>query len=364
MKNGALRRRRISVGAVLVLMMVGLTLSSLLTTSAGATESAQDGGEVPGAASTAVTAPTSFGRSAEPIPEEQPAVEVSHEADQDVLSYWTRERMAAARPLDTDVADDPAQEQPVVADGDGSSSSSTDPAGMTEPVAPAADGGAAPPARTMGKLFFNGYEAGNAYCSASVLNTPSKSVIITAAHCVYSSEEGWAKDAVFVPDYDRAQADPDPVGVWTVRSIRTFNSWRADQTDYSSDVAYVTLNNGGDANKPVVDVVGGYGLAWGGSHVFRATIFGYPTNKTTPDGRGSVYSCVRTTEQSEDKVRVEGCDFGMGASGGPWLYRYDEASRLGYVRSVTALWRPLGGVNRGPYFTEAVKTMLDATAGD
>ena len=364
MKNGALRRRRISVGAVLVLMMVGLTLSSLLTTSAGATESAQDGGEVPGAASTAVTAPTSFGRSAEPIPEEQPAVEVSHEADQDVLSYWTRERMAAARPLDTDVADDPAQEQPVVADVDGSSSSSTDPAGMTEPVAPAADGGAVPPARTMGKLFFNGYEAGNAYCSASVLNTPSKSVIITAAHCVYSSEEGWAKDAVFVPDYDRAQADPDPVGVWTVRSIRTFNSWRADQTDYSSDVAYVTLNNGGDANKPVVDVVGGYGLAWGGSHVFRATIFGYPTNKTTPDGRGSVYSCVRTTEQSEDKVRVEGCDFGMGASGGPWLYRYDEASRLGYVRSVTALWRPLGGVNRGPYFTEAVKTMLDATAGD
>ena len=364
MKNGALRRRRISVGAVLVLMMVGLTLSSLLTTSAGATESAQDGGEVPGAASTAVTAPTSFGRSAEPIPEEQPAVEVSHEADQDVLSYWTRERMAAARPLDTDVADDPAQEQPVVADGDGSSSSSTDPAGMTEPVAPAADGGAAPPARTMGKLFFNGYEAGNAYCSASVLNTPSKSVIITAAHCVYSSEEGWAKDAVFVPDYDRAQADPDPVGVWTVRSIRTFNSWRADQTDYSSDVAYVTLNNGGDANKPVVDVVGGYGLAWGGSHVFRATIFGYPTNKTTPDGRGSVYSCVRTTEQSEDKVRVEGCDFGMGASGGPWLYRYDEATELGYVRSVTSLWRPLGGANRGPYFTEAVKTMLDATAGD
>jgi putative lipoprotein len=189
-------------------------------------------------------------------------------------------------------------------------------------------------------------------------------VIITAAHCVYSSEEGWAKDAVFVPDYDRAQADPDPVGVWTVRSIRTFNSWRADQTDYSSDVAYVTLNNGGDANKPVVDVVGGYGLAWGGSHVFRATIFGYPTNKTTPDGRGSVYSCVRTTERSEDKVRVEGCDFGMGASGGPWLYRYDEATELGYVRSVTSLWRPLGGANRGPYFTEAVKTMLDATAGD
>ena len=146
--------------------------------------------------------------------------------------------------------------------------------------------------------------------------------------------------------------------------MRTSDGWRADQTDYSNDVAYATLNNGGDANKPVVDVVGGHGLAWGGSYVFQATIFGYPTNKTTPDGRGTIYSCVRTTEESEGKVRTEGCDFGKGASGGPWLYRYDEATGLGYVRSVTALWRSQGGVNRGPYFTEAVKTMLDATAGD
>ena len=237
---------------------------------------------------------------------------MSHEADRDVLSYWTHERMAAARPLDTDMVDEPAREQPVAADGDGGSFSSTDPAGMTEPVAPAADGGAAPPARTKGKLFFNGYRAGSAYCSASVLNTPSKSVVITAAHCVYGSEQGWVKDAVFVPSYDRAQTDPDPVGVWTARSVRAFDGWRADQTDYRNDVAYVTLNEGGGANKPVVDVVGGRGLAWGG----------------------------------------------------PWLYRYDESTGLGYVRSLTSLWRPLGGANRGPYFTEAVKTMLDATAGD
>ena len=146
--------------------------------------------------------------------------------------------------------------------------------------------------------------------------------------------------------------------------MRTFDSWRADQTDFRNDVAYVTLNEGGDANKPIVDVVGGHGLAWGGSYVFRATIFGYPTNKTNPDGRGTIYSCVKTTQESEGKVRTEGCDFGRGASGGPWLYRYNESTGLGYVRSLTSLWRPLGGVNRGPYFTEAVKTMLDATAGD
>ncbi|WP_051263505.1 trypsin-like serine peptidase [Actinomyces johnsonii] len=357
-------RVRVMLAAVLMLAVTGLLPLSPLATSAHAAEPAQAGGAASSASSTAVTAPTSFGKSAEPIPEERPAAEVSHEADQNVVNYWTHERMAAARPLDTDAADDPAQERPAAAEGDGDSSSSTDPAGMTEPVAPAADGGATLPARAKGKLFFNGYEADNAYCSASVLNTPSKSVVITAAHCIYSSKKGWAKNAVFVPDYDRTQADPDPVGVWTARSMRTFDSWRADQADYRNDVAYVTLNDGGDANKPVVDVVGGHGLAWGGSYVFRATIFGYPTNKTNPDGRGTIYSCVKTTEESEGKVRTEGCDFGFGGSGGPWLYRYNESTGLGYVRSLTSLWRPLGGVNRGPYFTEAVKTMLDATAGD
>ena len=362
MKSSARLRRTMSAGAALALMVTGMIPLSLVAASADGAEPAQGGGG--GAASTAVTAPTSFGRNAEPIPEERPAAEVSHEADQHVLSYWTHERMAAAKPLDTEAADDPAREQPAAAGDDGDSSSSTDQAGMTEPVAPAAGKGAAPQARTKGKLFFNGYEAGNAYCSASVINTPSKSVIITAAHCVYSSKEGWAKDAVFVPDYDRTQADPDPVGVWTARSMRTFDSWRADQTDFRNDVAYVTLNEGGDANKPIVDVVGGHGLAWGGSYVFRATIFGYPTNTTNPDGRGTIYSCVKTTQESEGKVRTEGCDFGRGASGGPWLYRYNESTGLGYVRSLTSLWRPLGGVNRGPYFTEAVKTMLDATAGD
>ena len=354
--------RPMAAAAVLMLAAAGMIPLSLVSPSAHGAEPVPAGG--PEAASMAVTAPTSFGRSAEPIPDELPAAAVNHAPDQNVLNYWTHERMAASKSLDSPAADDSTQERSVADGNNGDSSSSTDPAAMTEPVAPVADGGATPPARAKGKLFFNGYASDNTYCTASVLSTPSKSVVITAAHCVYNAEEGWVKDAVFVPDYDRTQADPDPVGVWTVRSIRTFNSWRADQTDYSSDVAYVTLNNGGDANKPVADVVGGYGLAWGGSHVFRATIFGYPTNKTSPDGSSTVHSCVRTTEQSEGKLKVEGCDFGMGASGGPWLYRYNESTGLGYVRSVTSLWRPLDGVNRGPYFTEAVKTMLDATAGD
>ena len=123
--------------AILMLAVTGLLPLSPLATSTHAAESAQAGGEASSASSTAVTAPTSFGKNAEPIPDERPAAEVSHEADQDVLRYWTHERMAAAKPLDADAADDSAQEQPVAAENGGDSFSSTDRPEPTEPVAPA-----------------------------------------------------------------------------------------------------------------------------------------------------------------------------------------------------------------------------------
>lgn len=69
-------------------------------------------------------------------------------------------------------------------------------------------------------------------------------------------------------------------------------------------------------------------------------------------------------EQSESKLKVEGCDFGMGASDGLWLYHYNESTGFGYVGSMTFPWRLLDGVNRDPYFTDTVRTILDATAGD
>ena len=84
----------------------------------------------------AVTAPTSFGRSAEPIPDELPATTVNHAPDQNVLNYWTHERMAASKSLDSPAADDSTQERSVADGNNGDSSSSTDPAAMTEPVAP------------------------------------------------------------------------------------------------------------------------------------------------------------------------------------------------------------------------------------
>lgn len=352
-------RRKAIVALVSVLAVAGLAPVAALTVPV----LAQAGGAAHASGvSTAVTAPSSFGRTAEPLPEDhevaaQP-VGGDYAPDQDVLSYWTAQRMAEAKPYDAGSSDATAPEEGAAAPG---SSSSTDPGGMTEPAPPQSQAGAT----AAGKLFFGGYGADNAYCSASAVSTPTKRVVITAGHCVFDYEEkDWMKNVVFVPDYNMSNPDPAPSGIWTARSLRTFNSW-IDESDKSHDVGFVTLNDGGNDNGTVVDAVGGYGIAWDGSYEFQATIFGYPSNKTEPNGRYSMRTCqdsVFRTEPDDSRVSVDDCAFGLGASGGPWLYRYREDSGLGYVRAVTSTWRPLDGRNTASYFTSEVKSMMDETA--
>lgn len=338
------------------------------------------------AASTAVVAPNSFGQEAV-LADEAALESADAESNQDVIDYWTPERMAQAEPVD--VVADPEQlaeaEALALASAEGE-------AGATDPVEPSDDVLAqaqaagvfdedlqtqtagsdeeapvvAPPVTnfsvTNGKLFFEGYEKDNGYCSASALNTPTKRVIITAGHCVYY-QGSWSQNVVFVPAYDGRNADPDPVGIWTARTLRTFNSWIND-TDFSHDVGIITLNNGGDDNRRIVDAVGGHGLTWNGSKSFDVSIFGYPSNKTNPDGRYTMWACWGATRGDGDRDTVTGCDFGRGSSGGPWLANYNNGTGLGYVRSVTSTWLDSADQNWGPYFNTDVKKMVDASNHD
>lgn len=353
------RKKKAAVALASVIAAVGLAPAAAL---AGPVLAQSSGTAHASGASTAVTAPSSFGRSAEPLPGDhevaaQPAG-TGYAPDQDVLAYWTAQRMAEARPYDGGSSDATAPEEDAAATG---SSSSTDPGGTTEPVPPQSQAGAA----ATGKLFFGGYGADNAYCSASAVSTPTRRVVVTAGHCVFDHEaKAWMQNVVFVPDYDMSAPNPAPSGIWTARSLRTFNAW-IDGPDNTHDVGFVTLNDGGNDNGTVVDAVGGYGIAWDGSYEFQATIFGYPSNKTDPNGRYTMRTCkdsVFRTEPDDSRVSVDDCVFGPGASGGPWLYRYSEGSGLGYVRAVTSTWRPADGRNTASYFTGEVKSMMDETA--
>src|SRR5689334_20118413 len=61
---------------------------------------------------------------------------------------------------------------------------------------------------TVGAIFPFGTSAPHT-CTASVLDSPKRNLIITAAHCVWGAGVGWS----FAPGYVNGRT---PYGVWTV----------------------------------------------------------------------------------------------------------------------------------------------------
>lgn len=87
---------------------------------------------------------------------------------------------------------------------------------------------------TVGPLFLNGtHHAHN--CSASVLDSASGDLIITAAHCFAGSGAG----IQFVPGYRNGST---PYGVWTVTQAYVDPAWRAAQ-DPHDDVAILKVRH-------------------------------------------------------------------------------------------------------------------------
>ncbi|MEW2259860.1 trypsin-like peptidase domain-containing protein [Streptomyces sp. NPDC047869] len=168
---------------------------------------------------------------------------------------------------------------------------------------------AAGTARTarVGALFGadrTGAPAGGHFCTASVVHSPQRDLIVTAAHCV----DGADGDLVFVPGYRDGKA---PYGVWRVGKRFVPDGWAKGQ-DEDSDVALARL----DAldGRKVEDVVGAgrfrAGVATGATAV---TLTGYPDSREAP------VSCTnRPGRQSRTQQRIDCPDFPGGTSGSPW----------------------------------------------
>ena len=62
---------------------------------------------------------------------------------------------------------------------------------------------------------------GRHFCTATVVASPVKDLVITAAHCVYGRRPG---DLAFVPGYRNSSR---PYGTWIVRQIVVDSGWRA-----------------------------------------------------------------------------------------------------------------------------------------
>lgn len=195
-------------------------------------------------------------------------------------------------------------------------------------TAPADDGNAYTPRRTeqnarVGAVFEKD-DSGDHFCTASVVQSPGRNMLITAAHCAYDIDAGsTVDDLVFAPDY---RDGDEPTGLWKVKKVIVDDRWAKSQ-DEDLDVAFLVLDK--KSGRQIQDVLGGNTLGIDRGFDNDVKITGYPTSRNTP------ISCQnRTTKFSDTQLRVQCTDFEGGTSGSPWLADYDPKSHTGTVIGV------------------------------
>lgn len=283
--------------------------------------------------------------------------------EQRVAAYWSPERLKQASSYvpSTKPSHSTTSTTSAVEVGPGDTTPRTrGPHGATPPPV------AAPP--MVGKVFF---VIGNKeyWCSASAVHSARRNLVATAGHCAYAlSPDKPVSNWVFIPGYHDGVA---PSGIFVGHTLYMHEDF-AGQGDFDRDYAFVTVHRGfswqpyvedGRLKYRAVDVgrledkVGSFRFAPGKPLGRPTYVFGYPAG-ANPDGSRpytgqTVKSCSGTTEkkfvsaptwQLEHGVRLPGCPFTAGASGGPWVTGYNAAKRTGYLTGITSLnWNLSGG---------------------
>ncbi|MGX1270905.1 trypsin-like serine peptidase [Streptomyces phaeoluteigriseus] len=157
-----------------------------------------------------------------------------------------------------------------------------------------------------------GGSSGAHFCTASVVRSPERDLIVTAAHCLAGQHA-----LLFVPGYRDGKA---PYGAWKVERDFLPGGW-AHGRDEDSDVAFAVVGEtGGQGGRRVEDVVGGNRFTTrtdvGATAV---TVTGYPDSRDTP------LTCTgRPRPDGRNQQRVDCPGLGGGTSGSPWVNGFGE----------------------------------------
>ncbi len=181
----------------------------------------------------------------------------------------------------------------------------------------------------VGALFtINGGRLGQHFCTASVVASPVKDLVITAAHCLNGKQPG---QVAFVPQYHRHL---EPYGNWTVSRVFVDAAWaRSENPD--DDVAFLVVSQPGNST-PVQDLTGGEKLATGWKAALLVQVIGYPDLRERP-----ITCTARTHAFGRRQMEFDCGGYTNGTSGGPFLANVHRASGLGAVAGV------IGGYEQG-----------------
>ena len=219
-----------------------------------------------------------------------------------IADYWTPARMRSTEPLDAS----PGESLTALASF----------APVPEP--------SVPPYAVNGRLFVR---QGNArgFCSATAVNTATRQLILTAAHCVNSGPRGfrgrstWSSYVEFVPAYSNGTA---PFGVFVAyrKSVFALRQWvRFGNPNF--DVGAILVGPNAEGVNVADAVGGGATLLTDQTRRQEFQTFGYPGKSRTMQGCTSPYV-------GDDSLtyRIPGpptmairCHWAPGASGGGWL---------------------------------------------
>lgn len=223
-------------------------------------------------------------------------------------AYWTAARMSSATPLDV-----------------------RDQAGTHGrlPTAQPISG-----SRVVGALFFDDGN-GSHYCTASVIDSPKRDLLLTAAHCLYDpTTAAWHGHIVFVPKYGHGHR---PYGTWPVWLMVVDKRW-SDGGNPDVDFGFAAVQVVG--GRRIADVVGANQLLADQGYTNRVRVIGYPAKSSFPSDR-PVACDVLTHRLAARQVRFDCRGFYGGTSGSPLIKGYDPATQSGYAVGV------IGGYHLG-----------------
>lgn len=173
---------------------------------------------------------------------------------------------------------------------------------------PSASAPAAGGATAFAGALFEGDVTGDHFCTATVVHSPGRNLIVTAGHCLLAGRVG-AGGAIFAPAYADGKA---PYGTWKIEEVFEDTHW-ADDTNDDFDLAFARLAP--DASgRNIEDVTGAAVLDTTGRSGEEVTVTGYPADRKV--ARTCTSRAIRETPTEQ---RFDCADFPGGTSGSAWI---------------------------------------------
>jgi V8-like Glu-specific endopeptidase len=163
------------------------------------------------------------------------------------------------------------------------------------------------------------------FCSASVVDSPARDLLVTAAHCVTGPGSG---SIAFIPGYDDGRI---PYGVWRITRVIVGQDWTSF-ADPDDDVAFLITSG------PVQDTTGGERLGIGEPAGQLVSVVGYPEL-----ANGPIRCDNLAREFSPADLEFDCGGYTNGTSGSPLLEDVSPSTGLGTVIGV------IGGYEQGGY---------------